>query len=85
MQPQTALFHSFLWLSSVPLGFPGDSVVKNTPANAGDVSSVPGLKDPLGKDVLTHSSILTWEIPWAEELGGLQSMCSQKSLTQLSD
>ena len=22
----------------------------------------------------THSSILAWEIPWTEELGGLQSM-----------
>ena len=32
----------------------------------------------------THSSILAWEIPWTEELGGLQSMESQKSWTQLS-
>ena len=27
----------------------------------------------------THSSILTWEIPWTEEAGGLQSMGSQES------
>ena len=27
----------------------------------------------------THSSILAWKIPWAEEPGGLQSMGSQKS------
>ena len=26
----------------------------------------------------THSSILDWEIPWAEESGGLQSMGSQR-------
>ena len=26
----------------------------------------------------THSSILAWEIPWIEEIGGLQSMGSQK-------
>ena len=26
----------------------------------------------------THSSILTWEIPWTEEPGGLQSMGSQE-------
>ena len=26
----------------------------------------------------THSSILAWEIPWAEESGGLQSMGSQR-------
>ena len=25
----------------------------------------------------THSSILAWEIPWTEELDGLQSMGSQ--------
>ena len=27
----------------------------------------------------THSSILDWEIPWAEELGGPQTMGPQKS------
>ena len=32
----------------------------------------------------THSSILTWRIPWTEEPGGLQSMGSQ-SQTRLSD
>ena len=26
----------------------------------------------------THSSVLTWEIPWTEEPGGLQSMGLQK-------
>ena len=33
----------------------------------------------------THSSILSWEIPWTEEAGRLQSMGSQKSQTQLSE
>ena len=32
-----------------------------------------------------HSSILVGEIPRTEEPGGLQSMGSQKSWTQLSD
>ena len=32
-----------------------------------------------------HFSILAWEIPWTEDLGGLQSMGLQKSWTQLSD
>ena len=32
----------------------------------------------------THSNILAWEIPWAEEPAGLQSMRSQ-SQTRLSD
>ena len=40
-----------------------------------------GREDPLEKEVATHSSILAWEIPWTEELGGLQSMGSQKSQT----
>ena len=44
-----------------------------------------GKEDPLEKGMATHSSILTWEIPWTEEPGGLQSMGSQKSWTQLSD
>ena len=30
-----------------------------------------GQEDPLEKGMATHSSILAWEIPWAEETGGL--------------
>ena len=37
-----------------------------------------GQKDPLEKEMATHSSILAWEIPWTEEPGGLQSMGSQR-------
>ena len=44
-----------------------------------------GWEDPLEKEMTTHSSILAWEIPWTEEPGGLLSMGSQKSWTQLSD
>ena len=33
-----------------------------------------GWEDLLEKAIATHSSILAWEIPWTEELGGLQSM-----------
>ena len=43
-----------------------------------------GWKDPLEKEMATHFSILAWEIPWTEELGGLPSMGSQ-SLTRLND
>ena len=35
-------------------------------------------EDPLEKGMATHSSILAWRIPWIEELGGLQSMWSQR-------
>ena len=32
-----------------------------------------GLEDPLEKEMVTHSSVLAWRIPWTEEPGGLQS------------
>ena len=35
--------------------------------------------DCLEKEMITHSSILAWKIPWSEEPGGLQSMGSQES------
>ena len=38
-----------------------------------------GWEDPLEKEMATHSSILAWEIPWAEEPGRPQSMGSQES------
>ena len=62
-------------------GFPGDTVVKNPPANAGharDAGSIPGLENPLEEGMATHSSILAWRIPWTEEPGGLESMGSQR-------
>ena len=37
-----------------------------------------GGKDPLEEEMATHASILTWEVPWTEEPGGLQSMGSQR-------
>ena len=56
-------------------------VVKNPPANAGDVrdaGSIPGWEDPLEKEMTTHSSIFAWEIPWTKEPDGLKSIGSQK-------
>ena len=44
-----------------------------------------GWDDPLEKEMAKHSCILTWEIPWTEEPGRLQSMGLQKSWTLLSD
>ena len=34
----------------------------------------PGQEDTLEKEMATHTSILAWKIPWAEEPGGLQSI-----------
>ena len=35
-----------------------------------------GQEDPLEEGMTTHSSVLAWRIPWAEEPGRLQSMGS---------
>ena len=34
-----------------------------------------GQEDLLGKEMVTHSSVLAWEIPWTEEPGRLQFGC----------
>ena len=44
-----------------------------------------GREDPLEKEMATYSSILAWEIPWAEKSGRLQSMGLWKSQTRLRD
>ena len=43
-----------------------------------------GQEDPLEEEKATHSSTPGWEIPWAEEPGGLQSMGVTKCQTRLS-
>ena len=52
------------------LSFPGGSVVKNPPANAGDMGSIPGLGRSLGEGIATHSSTLAWEIHGQRSLAG---------------
>ena len=47
-------------------------MVKNLPANAGDVGSIPGSGRSLENEVATHSSVFAWEISWTEEPCGLQ-------------
>ena len=54
--------------------FPGGSDGKASARNAGDPGSSLGQEEPLEKEMATYCSILAWEIPWAEEPGGLQSM-----------
>ena len=66
------------------IGFPGGSVVKNTPAmqepQETQVRSL-GQEDPLEEGIASYSSILAWRISWTEEPGRLQSMGSQESDT----
>ena len=55
-------------------------MVKNPPANAGDVRDVgliPGLGRSPGGEHGNPLQILAWRIPWTEEPGRLQSMGSQ--------
>ena len=59
------------------MGFPGGLMVKNPPAmQEAQVLSL-GWEDPLDKEVITHSSMPAWRIPWTEEPGGLMSMTLQ--------
>ena len=44
-------------------------MVKNLPAMQETWVQSLGREDPLEKGMATHSSILTWEIPWTEEPG----------------
>ena len=68
-----------LLLPSTPIGVPDtqfwDSIVaqmvKNLPAVWETWIWSLGPEDPLEKGMATHSSILAWEIPWAEEPDGL--------------
>ena len=56
-------------------------MVKNPPANAGDLGLVSGSGRSGEEKMAAHSIILAWKIPWTEEPGGLQSMGPQESQT----
>ena len=63
------------WASQVAL------VVKNLPANAGDIRDsglIPGLGRSPGKGNGNPSSIFAWRILWTGDPGGLRSMGSQR-------
>ena len=50
-------------------------VVKNPPANAGDVRDAGSIPE---KGTATHSSILAWRIPWTQDLGRVQYIALQR-------
>ena len=54
-------------------GFSGGSDGRESECSAGDLDSIPGSDRSLEKEMITHSSILAWRVPWTEEPGGLQS------------
>ena len=49
-------------------------MIKNLSANAGDVGLIPQLERSPGEGNGTPSSVITWEISWTEDSGGLVSM-----------
>ena len=53
---------------------PGGSVTKNLPAEQERQVRSLGQEDPLEKEMVTHSSILSWRIPRTQELGGLHTV-----------
>ena len=63
------------------MGFPGGASGKEPTCQCRRLEmQVPslGCEDPLEEGMATHSRILVWRIPWAEEPGGLQSVGSQR-------
>ena len=60
------------WASLVTL------MVKSPPAMQETRVRSLAWEDPLEKEIVTHSSILAWGIPWTEEPGGLQSLGLQR-------
>ena len=59
--------------------------MKNPPSKQETQVQSLGWEDPLEKAMAVHSCILSWEIPWTEEPGGLQPMGVAKSQTRLSN
>ena len=60
------------------MGFHGGLDSEESVCHVGDVGSVPGQEDPLEKGMATHSTILTWRIPWTEDPSGLESRGLQR-------
>ena len=54
-------------------------MVKNLPETQETQVQSPGQENPLEKEMVTHSSIPAWKIPWTDEPGGLESMGSQRA------
>ena len=63
-------------------GFLGGSAVRNLPANAGDMGSIPGSgRAPGGGNGKPLQYSCLKKIPWTEELGRLQSWTRKESDT----
>ena len=77
----TPWFHIILDINASQLAPQVALIVKNPPSSAGDVrdvGSISGSGRSPGGGMATHSSILSWRIPWTEESGRLWSIGSQR-------
>ena len=82
LEPSDFPLKAFTWLkwdshiiegTTLYFGFPGCWLVGKKiclPMQETWIQSL-GWEEPLEKEITTHSSILTWEVPWTEEPGGL--------------
>ena len=62
------------------------NVVKNLPAMQETWVQSLGLEDPLKKGIATHSSILTWRIPWTEEPEGYSPWgCKESDMSEVTE
>ena len=68
----------FVWLLKPSWASLVAHMLKNLPAMLETQVPYLGQEDPLEEETETHSSVLTWRIPWTEEPGGLQSRGSQE-------
>ena len=81
VQARTGILRGAAILHPAPVtndGLPGGSDTKNPPAMQNTQVPFLGQEDPLEKGMATHSSILSWRIPWTEEPGRLPSIGSQR-------
>ena len=60
-----------MYLRIIDRCFQGGSDGKESACDVGDSGLIPELGKSPGEGMGTHSSILTWKIPWTEEPGGL--------------
>ena len=68
-QPQKRMKFCHMQQHGQTWGFPGGTVIKNLPANAGDMGSTPRSRRSPGEENGNPISILAWKIPWTEEPG----------------
>ena len=74
-------FMRYLRLTLQFLGSDG-SDGKQSASNTIDLGSISGCgKEPLEKEMASHSIVLPWRLPWTEDPGGLQSIGFKESHT----